>query len=111
MAFISGEQKSKNEEDGPGDRGTKAILVTENKAKATLLNLPFQYVFSQLSPLRLGQLCVGKIQELLENIPQNLKCKYPLMPEIKIDENRILKLLSNLKVDQAAVRMILNLLF
>ena len=29
-------------------------LVTENKAKATLLYLQFQSVFSQLSPLRLG---------------------------------------------------------
>ena len=77
-------------------------LVTENKAKATLLNLQFQSVFSQLSPLRLGQLCIDKIQELFENIPQNLKCKYPLMPEIRTDENGILKLLSNLKVDKAA---------
>ena len=77
-------------------------LVTENKAKATLLNLQFQSVFSQLSPLRLGQLCIDKIQELFENVPQNLKCNYPLMPEVKIDENRILKLLSNLKVDKAA---------
>ena len=49
-------------------------LATENKAKATLLNLQFQSVFSQLSPLRLGQLCIVKIQELFENIPQNLKC-------------------------------------
>ena len=77
-------------------------LVTENKAKATLLNLQFQSVFSQLSPLRLSQLCIDKIQELFENIPQSLKCKYPLMPEIKIDENGILKLLSNLKIDKAA---------
>ena len=47
-------------------------LVTENKAQATLLNLQFQSIFSQLSLLRFGQHCIDKIQELFENIPQNL---------------------------------------
>ena len=55
-------------------------LVTENKAKATILNLQFQSVFSQLSSLRLGQLCIDKIQDLFEEIPENIKCKYPVMP-------------------------------
>ncbi|MES9994057.1 MAG: reverse transcriptase family protein, partial [Candidatus Thiodiazotropha sp.] len=77
-------------------------MVTENKSKATILNLQFQSVFSQLSPLRLGQLCIEKVQDFLDNIPENFKSKYPVMPEIIIDANGILKLLSNLKTDKAA---------
>ena len=55
-----------------------------------------------LSPLRLGQLCFDKIQDLFEEIPENIKCKYPVMPEITISSKGILKLLSNLKTDKAA---------
>ena len=32
---------------------------------------------------------------------EHLKCKHPLMPEISIDLNGVLKLLSNLKPDKA----------
>ena len=60
---------------------TKNSLVTENKEKATILNKQFQSVFSQLSPLRLGQLYIEKVQEIFERIPENLKCKYPIMPD------------------------------
>ena len=59
-------------------------------------------IFSQLSPLRLGQLCIDKIQDLFEEIPENIKCKYPVMPEITISSKGILKLLSNLKTNKAA---------
>ena len=59
-------------------------------------------IFSQLSPLRLGQLCIDKIQDLFEEIPENIKCKYPAMPEITISSKGILQLLSNLKTDKAA---------
>ena len=55
-----------------------------------------------LSPLRLGQLCFDKIQDLFEEIPENIKCKYPVMPEITISSKGILRLLSNLKTDKAA---------
>ena len=48
-------------------------------------------IFSSYLPPRLGQLCIKKVQELFENISENLKCKYPFMPEIKIDENGLLK--------------------
>ena len=58
----------------------ESTLVNENTAKANLLNLQFQSVFSQLSPLCLDQICIDKIQDLFENIPENLKCKYPSMP-------------------------------
>ena len=74
-------------------------MVTENTAKATILNLQFQSGFSQLSPLRLGQLCIDKIQDLFEEIRENVKCKYPVMPEITISSKGILKLLSNLKTN------------
>ena len=100
-SFVKNTRQDSQGISSPFDK-KENTLVTENKAKATLLNLQFRSVFSQLSPLRLGQLCIDKIQELFENIPQNLKCKYPLMPEIKIDENGILKLLCNLKVYKAA---------
>ena len=82
----------------------ESTSVNENKAKATLLNLQFQSVFSQLSPLRLDQIRIDKIQDLFENIPENLKCKYPTMPNININAKGILKLLSNLKVDKAAIK-------
>ena len=80
----------------------ESTSVNENKAKATLLNLQFQSIFSQLSLLHLGQICSDKIQDLFENIPENLKCKYPSMPDININAKGILKLLSNLKVNKAA---------
>ena len=75
------------------------ILATEQKAKATILNKQFQSVFSQLSPLRLGQLCKEKVQEIFEIAPENLRCKYPIMSDIIIE---ILKLLANLKTDKAS---------
>ena len=81
---------------------SKNILVTENKEKATILNKQFQSVFSQLSPLRLGQLCIEKVQEIFERIPENLKCKYPIMHDLLIDKNGILKILENLKTDKAS---------
>ena len=42
------------------------------------------------------------IQNFFENVPENIKCKYPKMPEIEIDLNGVLKLLANLKPDKAA---------
>ena len=73
------------------------ILVTEQKAKATILNKQFQSVFffffffffSQLSPLRLGQLCIEKVQEIFEIAPENLRCKYSVMSDIIINSNGI----------------------
>ena len=46
----------------------ESSLVNENKAKANILNLQFQSVFSQLSPLRLGQICIDKIQDLVNTL-------------------------------------------
>ena len=72
--------------------------------KAKLLNKQFQSVFSCLiSPLRLGQLCTQTIQSLFhDNLPDNLKSSCPSMPEINIDLNEVLKLLSKLNPGKAA---------
>ena len=74
-----------------------------NKEKANILNRQFQSVFSQLSPLKLGQICIDKLQQYFnQNIPDQFKCNYPQMPEININLNGILKLLSNLQPHKAA---------
>ena len=74
-----------------------------NKEKAIILNRQFQSVFSQLSPLKLGQICIDKLQQYFnQNIPDQFKCNYPQMPEININLNGILKLLSNLQPHKAA---------
>ena len=77
--------------------------VTENKAKANILNQQFQSVFSKLSPLRLGQLCIDKVQDSFD-VPENLKCKYSIMPNHNFYQwkSKILKLLGNLKTDKAS---------
>ena len=79
-------------------------LHSGNVKKANLLNSQFQSVFSCLSSHpRLGQLCVQNIQNVFqENVPEDIKPLCPTMPEIKIDLNGVLKLLSNLKPDKAA---------
>ena len=80
------------------------ILITSTKGQANLLNRQFQSVFfffSHLSPLRLGQLCMENIQKFFENVPENIKCKYPKMPEIEFGLNGVLKLLASLKPDKA----------
>ena len=75
---------------------------SQNKDKANLLNKQFQSVFSQLSPLKLSQLCIDKLQDYFSvRIPKRFQCSYPKMPEINIDLKGILKLLSNLKPDKA----------
>ena len=74
---------------------------SQNKDKATILNKQFQSVFSQLSPLKLSQLCIDKLQDYFSvHIPKRFRCIYPKMPE-NIDLKGILKLLSNLKPDKA----------
>ena len=85
-------------------KDSENILHSGNVKKANLLNSQFQSVFSRLSPLRLGQLCTKNIRNFFqENIPENITLLCSTMPEIKIDLNGVLKLLSNLKPDKAAV--------
>ena len=84
------------------DPSTNATF-SQNKEKANILNRQFQSVFSQLSPLKLGQICIDKLQFYFNmNVPDKFKCNYPTMPEICINQNGIIKLLSNLRPDKAA---------
>ena len=79
------------------------MTCSQNKDKANILNRQFQSVFSQLAPLKLGQICLDKLQQYFnQNIPEKFKCKYPQMPEIDLNLNGIIKLLSNLRPDKAA---------
>ena len=52
--------------------------------------------------MRLGQLCIEKVYENFEIPPENLRCKYPIISDIIIDSNKILKLLANLKTNKAS---------
>ena len=66
-------------------------------------SLPFGLLVSLLSRLRLGQLCIQNIHNIFqENVPEDKNPICPAMPEIKIDLNGVLKLLSNLNPDKAA---------
>ena len=83
-------------------KDSKNILHSGNVKKANLLNSQFQSVFSRLSPLRLGHLCIQNIHNFFqENIPEDVNPICPTMPEIKTDPHGVLKLLSNLKPDKA----------
>jgi len=68
------------------------LLTSDNLGKANILNRQFQSVFSKVNPLSLSQLS----EKILG------KPKYPIMKDIVIDPNGVLKLLLNLKVDKAA---------
>ena len=84
-------------------KDSENTLHSGNVRKANLLNSQFQSVFSRLSPLRLGQLCIQNIHnKFQENVPEDINPICPAMPEIKVDLNGVLKLLSNLKPDKAA---------
>ena len=66
-----------------------------NRENANILNRQFQSVFSQLSPLKLGQICIDKLQLYFnQHLPDKFKCNYPQMPDIT-------KLLSNLRPNKA----------
>ena len=76
---------------------------SENKVKTRILNRQFEYVFSELSPLRFGQICIENLQHCFDqNVPDQFKCSFPTMPEIAIDLNGIVKPLSNLISDKTA---------
>ena len=74
-----------------------------NKEKANILNRQFQSVSSQLSLLKLGQICIDKLQLYFDqHLPDKFICNYPQMPDFGIKLNDITKLLSNLQPDKAA---------
>ena len=70
---------------------------SQNNDKATLLNKQIQSVFSQLSPAKLSQLCIDKLQDYFSVcIHKIFLCSYPKMHELHIDLKSILKLLSKI---------------
>ena len=81
----------------------KIIIRRRNKVKTNIINRQFQSVFSQLSPLRHGHICIENLQHYFgQNVPDQFKCSYLTVPEITIDLNGIVKLLSNLKPNKVA---------
>ena len=73
-----------------------------NKEKANILNREFQSVLSQLSPLKLGQICIDKLQLYFnQHLPDKFTCNYPQMSDICINLNGITRLLSNLRPNKA----------
>ena len=71
--------------------------------KANILDRQFQSVFSQLSPLKLGQICIDKLQLYFnQHLPDKFKWNNPQMPDICITLNGITQLLLNLRPDKAA---------
>ena len=79
------------------------MLYSENIKKANILNQQFKTVFTRLSPLRLWQVCTQIIQSLFhDNLPDDWKSSCPSMPEINIDLNGVLKLLSKFNPGKAA---------
>ena len=66
-------------------KDSENILRGGNVKKANILNSQFQSVFLCLSPLKLGQLCTKKIQNLFqENIPENITPYVPLCRKSKL---------------------------
>ena len=85
-------------------------ICTDNVKKANLLNKQFQSVFTPKSPLELKKLCHQKVLDLHDsghysqdtpNLPDDIKSKYPNMPDLKISVNGIIRLLQGLKPDKA----------
>ena len=75
-------------------------ICTDNVKKANLLNKQFQPVFTPKSPLELKQLCHLKVRDLHDSghysqdtphLPDDIKRKYPNMPDLKISVNGIIK--------------------
>ena len=76
--------------DGMTDHRLRGAAVGRSNLPVALMK--FQSVFSRLSPLRLGQLCIQNIHNYFqENIPEDVNPICPTMPEIKIDLNGVLK--------------------
>ena len=102
FSLIKNSRQDKQDVSTLKDPSTNATF-SQNKEKANILNRQFQSVFSQLSPLKLGQICIDKLQLYFNmNVPDKFKCNYPTMPEMCMNQNGIIKLLSNLRPNKAA---------
>ena len=79
------------------------MMATDPKMKAELANRQFQSAFSLKSPLKLAQLCKQTIwNRPPDSIPEDVRRKYPSMPDFTIGVNGIKKLLGALKPHKAA---------
>ena len=81
-------------------------VCTNDVDQANLLNAQFQSVFSIRSPLNLIKLChttmLNGATSLVSLLPEHVKCKFPIMQDIKISTAGVNKLLSGLNVSKAA---------
>ena len=84
-------------------------LHTGTKDKANILNQQFQSVFTPLAPLSLRKVSLMKVQDLVDDkviaqdvLLEDLRNPSPKMPDIKVSEAGIAKLLKNLKPKKAA---------
>ena len=81
-------------------------VCTNDVDQANLLNAQFQSVISIRSPLNLIKLChtamLNGATSLVSLLPEHLKCKIPIMQDIKISTAGVNKLLSGLNVSKAA---------
>ena len=100
---------SRRDQEGIPPLKENDTLFTDTPAKANLCNRQFQSVFTKKSPLSLSRLAQMKVQDLVDegSIPSepvsdsNLN-SIPVMPDIEISLNGLLKLLKNLKPGKAA---------
>ena len=95
--------RSKNDSRGVSSLCRDGKLYTENKDKADIFNCQFQSVFTPKTPLALSSLTQIAVQDLVDtgkldtrSVPAKNINNQPVMPDIKVSENGILKLLKDL---------------
>ena len=101
--------RSKNDSRGVSSLCRDGKLYTENKDKADTLNCQFQSVFTPKTPLALSSLAQIAVQDLVDtgkldtrSVPAKNINNQPVMPDIKVSVNGILKLLKDLNPHKAA---------
>ena len=84
-------------------------LCTDNIGKSDILNTQFQSVFTAKCPLSLAQLSKMALQDSVDKgkvpsstLPDDCKVQHPIMPNIVISHNGILKQLKDLNPHKAA---------
>ena len=102
-------KNSRRDQEGIPPLKENDTLYTDTPAKAYLCNRQFQSVFTKKSPLSLSRLAQMKVQDLVdegslpsESVQDSNLNSVPIMPDIEISLNGLLKLLKNLKPGKAA---------
>ena len=102
-------KNSRRDQEGIPPLKENDTLFTETHAKANLCNRQFQSVFTCKSPLSLSRFPHMKVQDLVDDgslplgsVPDTNFSSVPVMPDLDISLNGILKLLKNLKPGKAA---------